>query len=251
MPITRSIRSPARVSMSGRMIGIPPPTAASNRSGTPDSALAANSSGPRAETSSLLAVTTGRPAPRAARTSDPAGSMPPITSTTRSMASSCDEIHDVVGEHAARHVDAAGLCDIAHRHPVHLEVEAGPGAHRGTVDDEPFDEGSPYRARPGDPDPDGPHEEPNARDRDRCGVDRTTVTDKSRPTADGRTRLRSRPPSPSDAASLRSATVSYIVSGAVMARRSRTARMADLLASTSHRRAWVRAGSSVITRQSV
>ena len=35
IPVTRSICSPASVSASGRMMGMPPPTAASNSSGTP------------------------------------------------------------------------------------------------------------------------------------------------------------------------------------------------------------------------
>ncbi len=73
IPMTRSICSPARVSDSGRMMGMPPPTAASNSSGTPVRSAAAISSGPRAAISSLLAVTTGFPASRAARTRSPAG----------------------------------------------------------------------------------------------------------------------------------------------------------------------------------
>src|SRR5690606_10953004 len=88
MPITRRTSSPARLSRSGRMRGMPPATAASKRRATPESRAAPNSSPPRLASSSLLAVTTGLPARRARRMRCRAGSMPPMVSTTRSMSGS-------------------------------------------------------------------------------------------------------------------------------------------------------------------
>src|SRR5579862_3607270 len=84
IPVTRRIRSPASDSRRSRMSGIPPPTAASNNRSTPAVAAASNSSCPTLATSSLLAVTTGLPALRAARIRVRAGSIPPMTSTMTS-----------------------------------------------------------------------------------------------------------------------------------------------------------------------
>ena len=64
---------------------MPPATAASNSRSTPASSAAANSSVPTLASSSLLAVTTGLPCLSAVVISSRAGSMPPITSTTRSI----------------------------------------------------------------------------------------------------------------------------------------------------------------------
>ncbi len=88
MPSTRVMRSPASDSRSGRMMGMAPATAASNSRSTPALAAASNSSAPQAAISSLLAVTTGFPASRAANTRSLAGSRPPMTSTTRSTSGS-------------------------------------------------------------------------------------------------------------------------------------------------------------------
>ncbi len=85
IPITRLIGSPRRLSRRARMIGMPPATAASKSRSTPASSLTANSSVPTLASSSLLAVTTGLPARSAAVISSRAGSIPPMTSTTRSM----------------------------------------------------------------------------------------------------------------------------------------------------------------------
>ena len=59
IPSTLLSRSPASDSESGRMIGMPPPTAASNRRETPISAAVSINSTPLAATNSLFAVTTG------------------------------------------------------------------------------------------------------------------------------------------------------------------------------------------------
>jgi hypothetical protein len=64
MPITRRMGSPRSDSRSGRMMGMPPATAASNSRSTPAASAAANSSAPTLASSSLLAVTTGLPAAR-------------------------------------------------------------------------------------------------------------------------------------------------------------------------------------------
>ncbi len=82
IPRTLLSRSPASDSESGRMMGIPPPTAASKRRETPLSAAVSINSTPLAETSSLFAVTTGLACRKARNTSSPPGSNPPINSTT-------------------------------------------------------------------------------------------------------------------------------------------------------------------------
>ncbi len=88
MPITRWMRSPASDSRSARMSGTPPATDASNRRSTPAAAAASHSSAPWLASSSLLALTTGLPLRRASSTRSRAGDMPPITSTTTSIAGS-------------------------------------------------------------------------------------------------------------------------------------------------------------------
>src|SRR5947209_867883 len=82
MPMTRRMRSPARDSFSGLMMGIPPATAASKARSTPVCSASSKSSLPRVASNSLLAVTTERPEARALRMRLRAGSMPPMTSTT-------------------------------------------------------------------------------------------------------------------------------------------------------------------------
>src|SRR5215217_4700893 len=84
MPSTRSTRSPAIDSRTGRTIGMAPATAASKYRSTPCSSAAAYSVGPSSASSALFAVTTEAPCAIACRISERAGSMPPMTSTTRS-----------------------------------------------------------------------------------------------------------------------------------------------------------------------
>ncbi|CAB4587420.1 unannotated protein [freshwater metagenome] len=88
MPMTRLTGSPRRLSRSARMTGIPPATAASKSKSTPAASAAPNSSTPTLANSSLLAVTTGLPSDSAVEMSSRAGSMPPMTSTTRSTSGS-------------------------------------------------------------------------------------------------------------------------------------------------------------------
>ena len=88
IPITSRMRSPANDSRRGRMSGMAPATAASKSRSTPD-ALAMSASAPPWEAmSSLLPVTTGFLAARAASMRPRAGSMPPMSSTTTSTAGS-------------------------------------------------------------------------------------------------------------------------------------------------------------------
>src|SRR3954447_11017392 len=84
IPCRRSTWAAASDSCSTRMTGTTPATAASKRSWTPWSRAAAHSSSPCWESSCLLAVTTCLPAPMARSTYSRAGSIPPMTSTTRS-----------------------------------------------------------------------------------------------------------------------------------------------------------------------
>jgi hypothetical protein len=88
IPVRRRIFSPASDSRSGRISGMPPATDASKSRSTPARSAASKSSVPTLASNSLLAVTTGLPFANAARMSDRAGSMPPITSTTTSTAGS-------------------------------------------------------------------------------------------------------------------------------------------------------------------
>ena len=88
IPMTRRSRSPVSDSFSGRISGMPPPTAASKYRSRPLASDASNSSRPRVASSSLFAVTTGLSRSNAARTSSPAGSSPPISSHTMSTSGS-------------------------------------------------------------------------------------------------------------------------------------------------------------------
>ncbi len=89
IPMTRWMRSPVSDSRSARTRGMAPATAASYNRSTPRSRARVRRATPSWDASSaLLAVTTGRPASRAARTSAPAGSSPPISSTTMSTSGS-------------------------------------------------------------------------------------------------------------------------------------------------------------------
>ena len=109
MPRTRSMRLPARSDASGPRTGIPPPTAASNRSAAPVRRAIASSSGPWWAMTCLLAVTTALPIDSAAAIRVCAGSSPPISSTMTSMSSSAtrcagasDRIVPGIPEAAAR-----------------------------------------------------------------------------------------------------------------------------------------------------
>ena len=75
----------------------------------------------------MLAVTTGLPCRSAARISSRAGSMPPMTSTTTSIAGSSTSACGVAGEHAVGQVDVAVAGEVAHGHPGDLEAQAGAG----------------------------------------------------------------------------------------------------------------------------
>ena len=81
-PAMRVTRSPARPSCRPRITGTAPPTAASNRSGLPETRASETSSGPCSAITCLFAVTTARPARRAAAIHVRAGSTPPMSSTT-------------------------------------------------------------------------------------------------------------------------------------------------------------------------
>ena len=85
IPMTRVMGSPRNDSRNARMSGIPPATAASNNRSTPAASDWAHSSCPTLASSSLFAVTTGLPFAIAVEISSRAGSMPPITSTIRSI----------------------------------------------------------------------------------------------------------------------------------------------------------------------
>ena len=87
IPMTSSISFAARHCFNGRMIGIPPATAASNRKSTPCSSAASRSSFPCSAIRSLLADTTFFPAFKASRIMVLAGSIPPITSITSRISS--------------------------------------------------------------------------------------------------------------------------------------------------------------------
>src|SRR3954454_18072176 len=83
IPCTRSMCAAASVSWITRITGTTPPTAASKRSWTPHSRAVSKISSPCSASTALLAVTTWRPARIARRMYSRAGSMPPISSTTR------------------------------------------------------------------------------------------------------------------------------------------------------------------------
>src|SRR5689334_8358434 len=78
------IRFASRSRRNGAISGMPPPTLASNMMSSPRACASASNSGPDFAISSLLAVTTCLPAWMARRMNVPAGSSPPMTSTTMS-----------------------------------------------------------------------------------------------------------------------------------------------------------------------
>ena len=86
MPATHSMRLAVRPSRSALMIGMPPATAASKATITPRSRAAAKISLPCTASRALLAVTTCLPSAIASSTSVRAMPVPPISSTTISMA---------------------------------------------------------------------------------------------------------------------------------------------------------------------
>ena len=88
IPMISVILLPARHCFSGRIMGIPPATAASNSKSQWYSPASSSSSCPCIAIRSLLAVTTCLPFSNAALMYVRAGSIPPITSTTMSMLSS-------------------------------------------------------------------------------------------------------------------------------------------------------------------
>ena len=80
--------------------------------------------------SSLLPVMTGLPALRAERMRSRAGSMPPMSSTTRSMSGSSTIAAASCGEELGRERDRALLGEVAHGDPGDLEAESGAGLDR-------------------------------------------------------------------------------------------------------------------------
>src|SRR6266536_4284263 len=86
--VTRSSWLAARSTLKVLMSGMPPPTAASKYTSTSISPASSRSSGPCAAITTLLAVTTCLRARIARSIQDRAGSAPPATSTTMSMAGS-------------------------------------------------------------------------------------------------------------------------------------------------------------------
>ena len=82
------ISSPARLVRMALMIGMPPPTEASNPSGAPCASPSENSASPCLASTSLLAVITGLPSSSARAINPRAGSSPPINSTTISTSTS-------------------------------------------------------------------------------------------------------------------------------------------------------------------
>ena len=85
MPWTRSMCAAASVSAITRIAGTTPATAPSKRSWTSFSRAASKISSPNCDSSCLFAVTTWRPSPSARSTYSRAGSVPPMSSTTRSL----------------------------------------------------------------------------------------------------------------------------------------------------------------------
>ena len=88
IPMTSVIWFPARHCFNGRIIGIPPATAASNRKSTLCSCAVSRSSFPATATKSLFAVTTCLPASKAWVMYSFAGDKPPISSITKSICGS-------------------------------------------------------------------------------------------------------------------------------------------------------------------
>ncbi len=102
----------------------------------------------------MFAVTTGLPAARAAVISSRAGSMPPMTSTTRSMSGSVDDVVGVAGQHAGVELDATLPRQVAHGDAGDLEGDAGAGLDLLRLLGDEADERRPDVAAPEDPDAD-------------------------------------------------------------------------------------------------
>ena len=124
MPLTTSMSSPARLSARGRITGIPPPTAASYMTETPALFAASTISSPLVAISSLLAVTTGFPERRAARTRVPAGSRPPMTSTITSIEGSVTTDNASSVMRSGLDVEGTFLRQVPHCDTTDLEVHA-------------------------------------------------------------------------------------------------------------------------------
>ena len=123
MPITRVMCSPARLSRSGRMSGMPPATDASKSRSTPAAAAASNSSLPTLASSSLLPVTTGLPSLSAsrikrARRFDAADQLDDDVDVGR-----LHHRFGVVREHAVGELDRPLAREVAHRDLGHLDAQ--------------------------------------------------------------------------------------------------------------------------------
>ena len=134
-------------------MGMPPPTAASNRRSTPACSATANRSTPTLASSSLFAVTTGLPLRRAVPISSRAGSMPPMTSTTTSIAGSATTAKASWVSTPSGEVDRALLGHAAHRDPADLEIEPGTCGDVGAPGPDEVDERGADVAAPEDADP--------------------------------------------------------------------------------------------------
>ena len=108
MPATHSMRLAVRPSRRALMIGMPPATAASKPIITPFLCAAAKISLPCTASKALLAVTTCLPAAMASSTSVLATPVPPISSTTMSIAGSAITRLRVVDHGRGIADDAAG-----------------------------------------------------------------------------------------------------------------------------------------------
>ena len=111
---------------------MPPATAASNSRSTWAASAAANSSVPTLASSSLLAVTTGLPSCSAVVISSRAGSMPPMTSTTRSMLGSVTTAWASRVSTPSGQVDGTLPADVAHGDAGHLGGAARCGRRSST-----------------------------------------------------------------------------------------------------------------------
>ena len=155
MPITRSMRSPASDSRSGRMIGMPPATAASNSRSTPARSAAANSSAPWLASSSLLAGDDRL-----------AGLEGGVEDQLAGRLDAADELDDhvdvgvvddaggVVGEHALGEGDGPLLGQAAHGDRGDLERRPVRAAMSSAGCDQ-LDQGGAHVAAPQHPHPDG------------------------------------------------------------------------------------------------
>ena len=132
---------------------MPPATAASKSRSTLAPSATANSSAPWLASSSLLAVMTGLPDFTACTISSRAGSMPPMTSTTRSIVGVVDHGAGVVGEHPLGQFDRALAGHVAHRDLGHLQPQAGAGLDHVALGLDQADQGRPDVAAAEHPDP--------------------------------------------------------------------------------------------------